>query len=100
MSYGCGGWRRPPRLVQPEFFVPSLDRWRIVHVNVTQYPTAEWTARQLRQAFMFETAPRFPLRDQDKICGDAVVGAMSRRRNPTSDGTKGVGRGPIECPMS
>ena len=56
--------------------VLSLDRRRIVHINVTEHPTAEWTALQLRQAFMFDTAPRFLLRDHDKIYGNAVVEAL------------------------
>ncbi|MBM3496720.1 MAG: transposase family protein [Armatimonadetes bacterium] len=60
------------------FVVLSLDRRRIVHLNVTEHPTAEWTALQLRQAFMFDTAPRFLLRDHDKIYGNAVVEALDQ----------------------
>jgi transposase InsO family protein len=60
------------------FVVLSLDRRRIVHINVTTHPTAEWTALQLRQAFMFDTAPRFLLRDHDKIYGHAVVEALDQ----------------------
>ncbi len=48
------------------FVVLSHDRRRILNVNVTVHPTAQWTARQLREAFPFE-APRFLLRDQDGI---------------------------------
>jgi len=33
------------------FVVLSHDRRRIVHVGVTAHPTAEWTARQIREAF-------------------------------------------------
>ncbi|MBK8164736.1 MAG: transposase family protein [bacterium] len=58
------------------FVVLSLDRRRIVHFNVTTHPTSEWTALQIRQAFMFDAAPRFLLRDHDKIYGDAVVAAL------------------------
>ncbi len=47
-----------------------------MHINVTTHPTTEWTALQLRQTFMFDTAPRFLLRDHDKIYGDAVVDAL------------------------
>ena len=39
--------------------VLSLDRRRLVHVNVTTHPTAAWTALQPVQAFPFDTAPRF-----------------------------------------
>ena len=33
------------------FVVMSLDRRRILHVNVTKHPTVEWTAQQLIEAF-------------------------------------------------
>ena len=46
-------------------------RRRIVHFNVTEHPTAEWTAAQLMQAFPWDTAPRYLLRDRDRIYGDA-----------------------------
>ena len=51
------------------FLVMRHDRRRIVHFNVTSSPTARWTARQITQAFPFETAPRFLLRDRDGIYG-------------------------------
>jgi transposase InsO family protein len=51
------------------FLVLAHDRRRIVHFNVTAHPTAEWTAQQLREAFPFDSAPRFLLRDRDRIFG-------------------------------
>jgi putative transposase len=45
------------------------DRRRIVHVNVTAHPTAAWTAQQLREAWPWDTAPRFVIRDRDTIYG-------------------------------
>jgi hypothetical protein len=45
-------------------------RRRILHFNVTAHPTAEWTAQQLREAFPWDTAPRYLLRDRDRIFGD------------------------------
>ncbi len=59
------------------FVVLSLDRRRIVHFNVTTHPTAEWTALQLYQAFPFDTAPRFLVRDRDGIYGGAVSTALA-----------------------
>jgi putative transposase len=50
----------------------SHDRRRVVHVNITASPTAVWVAQQLRQAFPFETAPRYLLHDRDSIFGAAV----------------------------
>src|SRR5574342_1320489 len=52
------------------FVVLAHDRRRVVHFNVTAHPTAEWTARQVVQAFPEEAAPRFLLRDRDKVSGE------------------------------
>ncbi len=52
------------------FLVLAQDRRRVLHFNVTANPTAEWTARQLVQAFPEETAPRILVRDRDRIYGD------------------------------
>ena len=58
------------------FVVLSLDRRRILHINVTRQPTAEWTATQLYQAFPFDEAPRFLVRDRDGIYGYEVMRAL------------------------
>ncbi len=50
--------------------VLAHHRRRVVHFNVTAHPTAEWTARQVIQAFPENTAPRFLVRDRDKIYGE------------------------------
>ena len=52
------------------FLVLAHDRRRILHFGVTVHPTAEWTAQQLRDAFPWDTAPRYLLRDRDRIFGD------------------------------
>jgi putative transposase len=49
------------------FLVLAHDRRRILHFAVTAHPTAEWTAQQIREAFPWDTAPRFLLRDRDQI---------------------------------
>jgi putative transposase len=51
------------------FLVLAHDRRRIVHFGVTAHPTAEWTVQQLREAFPWDTAPRYMLRDRDSIFG-------------------------------
>ena len=41
------------------------DRRRVVHVAVTDHPTAAWTVQQLREAFPWDEAPRYLIRDRD-----------------------------------
>ncbi|HEY7424636.1 MAG TPA: integrase core domain-containing protein [Gemmataceae bacterium] len=48
------------------------QRRRVVHVNITTRPTAAWVSQQLREAFPFETAPRYLIRDRDGIYGAEV----------------------------
>jgi hypothetical protein len=55
------------------FVVLAHERRRIVHFGVTAHPTAEWTAQQLREAFPWDTAPRYLLRDRDAIFGGEFV---------------------------
>ena len=45
------------------------DRRRIVHFNVTEHPTAQWTAQQVVEAFPWDEASRYLLRDRDHIYG-------------------------------
>ena len=51
------------------FVVLAHERRRMIHVNVTSHPTAEWTIQQQREAFPFEQIPRYLLRDRDGIFG-------------------------------
>jgi putative transposase len=55
------------------FLVLAHERRRIVHFAVTAHPTAEWTAHQLREAFPWESGPRYLLRDRDRIFGHEFV---------------------------
>jgi transposase InsO family protein len=54
------------------FIVLSHDRRQVVHFNVTEHPTAQWTAQQLVEAFPYDSAPRYLLRDRDAIYGEKV----------------------------
>jgi len=49
--------------------VLSLDRRRVVHFEVTPNPTQDWLSRQMTEAFPWDTAPRYLLRDRDKSYG-------------------------------
>jgi len=51
------------------FVVLAHDRRRILSINVTSSPSAVWTANQIVQAFPWENAPRYLLRDRDGIYG-------------------------------
>jgi putative transposase len=55
------------------FVVLSHDRRRVVHFNVTEHPTAEWTAQQIREAFPWDEAPQYLIRDRDAIFGKEVI---------------------------
>jgi transposase InsO family protein len=50
--------------------VLNHERRQVVHFNITENPTAIWTAQQMIEAFPFDTAPKYLLRDRDKIYGD------------------------------
>ena len=58
------------------FVVLSLDRRRIVHINVTDHTTAAWTARQLIEAFRRGAEPCFLMRDRDDTYGGEFVDAV------------------------
>jgi putative transposase len=51
------------------FVVLAHHRRRMVHCNVTDAPTAAWTAQQIVEAFPWGTAPRYLLRDRDAVYG-------------------------------
>ena len=51
------------------------DRRKIARFDVTQHPTAGWLSRQVTEAFPWDTAPRFLLRDRD-----ASYGSIFRKR--------------------
>ncbi len=53
------------------FVVLGHARRKILHIAVTDHPTAEWTAQQLVEAFPWDTAPKHLIRDNDAIFGAA-----------------------------
>ena len=52
------------------FIVLRHHRREVVHFNVTADPSAEWTAQQIIEAFPYEEAPRYMIRDRDSKYGD------------------------------
>ena len=69
------------------FVIVRLCRRELVWINVTSHPTAEWIARQLTEAFPWNEAPRYLIRDRDQIYGAVVMRrlrAMGIRDKPTA----------------
>lgn len=67
------------------FVVVRLDRRDLVWINVTAHPTAAWVARQITEAFPWNEAPRYMIRDRDRIYGAVVtrrLRAMGIRDKP------------------
>ena len=55
------------------FVILRHHRRELLHVNVTDHPSAVWTARQVIAAFPDETGPKYLLRDRDSIYGEAFT---------------------------
>jgi transposase InsO family protein len=69
------------------FVIVRLDRRDLVWINVTANPTAEWVARQITQAFPWDEAPHYLIRDRDRIYGGVVtrrLRAMGIRDKPSA----------------
>src|SRR5450631_1176816 len=69
------------------FVIVRLERRNLAWVNVTANPTAEWIVRQLTEAFPWNEAPRYLIRDRDRIYGAVVtrrLRAMGIRDKPTA----------------
>jgi len=67
------------------FVIIRLDRRDLVWIGVTTNPTAEWVARQITEAFPWDGAPRYMIRDRDRIYGTVVtrrLRAMGIRDKP------------------
>jgi hypothetical protein len=56
----------------------------VVHFNVTEHPTALWTAHQMVEAFPDDTAPRYLLRDRDQIYGEEYSSSREGNGYPGS----------------
>jgi len=65
--------------------IVRLDRRNLIWVNATTNPTADWIARQLTEAFPWNEAPQYVIRDRDCIYGTVVtrrLRAMGIRDKP------------------
>ena len=60
--------------------VLAHDRRRVVHFNVTECPTAAWTAQQIVDTFPDDSAPAYLLRDRDPVYGERFRQRMKGMR--------------------
>jgi transposase InsO family protein len=58
------------------FFVVHHARRELIHVRTTGHPTSAWITQQLREAFPYDQAPRYPILDRDAKYGDDVLAAI------------------------
>src|SRR2546428_10697887 len=92
--------------------VLTHSRRRLVHFNVTEHPTAEWTARQLLEACALEEGSRNLIRDRDQVYGErfshqarmlnireAVIAPRSPWQNAYAERVIGSIRREIPCPV-
>jgi hypothetical protein len=73
------------------FFIVRLARRDLVWINVTTHPTADWIARQITEAFPRNEAPRYLIRDRDRVYGTLVtyrLRAMGIRDKPIAPGSQ------------
>ena len=75
--------------------VLSYDRRKVVHFGATANPTAEWTAQQITEAFPWDEAPRFLIRDRhrtygqifrDRVTAMGIADAPTAPRSPWQNG--------------
>ena len=67
-------------------FVIRHDRRRVVHFAITDLPAACWIVQNLREAFPFDTSPRFAVLDRDGKYGKEVPDALRK-----------MGSEPVRC---
>src|SRR2546428_2792523 len=70
--------------------IVRLARRDLVWIDTTRHPTAEWIARQITEAFPWNEAPRYLIRDRDQVYGAAAtrrLRAMGIRDKPIAPGS-------------
>jgi len=58
------------------FLVLGHGRRQLLWFEVTRHPTAEWLARQITEAFPWELAPAYLVRDNDGACGHVFTSRL------------------------
>jgi putative transposase len=75
------------------FLVLAHDRRKILHFNVTDAPSARWTAQQMVEAFPYTIPPHYLLRDRDAIYGEDFARRRSSRKHDKAKQFLGFGLG-------
>jgi transposase InsO family protein len=85
------------------FFVIAHDRRCVLHFNVTRHPTSAWVSQQLREAFPYDTAPKYLIHDRDAIFNAEVretmqaIGIKSVRTSFKSPWQNGIAERFVGC---
>lgn len=58
------------------FLILSNERRKAIHFNATEYPSANWISQQIIEAFPWDTAPGYLVRDRDKKYGDKFINRL------------------------
>jgi putative transposase len=58
------------------FFVIAHDRRRIIHCNVTRHPSSAWISQQLREAFPYDSTPRYLIFDRAANFNEEVISTV------------------------
>src|SRR5712671_6999550 len=72
------------------FVIIRLDRRDLVWIGVTTNPTAEWVARQITESFPWDGAPRYMIRDRDRIYGTVVTRRLRAMGYPRQANCSGL----------
>jgi putative transposase len=84
------------------FFVIHHDRRRILQCNVTRHPTTAWLAQQLREAFPYNSAPKYLIFDREHTFHgevlEAVDGLAPRSEAPGRTAWPNAGSAPAVVP--
>ena len=64
------------------FVIVRIDSRDLAWINVTANPTAEWVARQITEAFPWDEAPHYLIRDRDRIYGGVVTRRLRANGHP------------------
>ena len=75
------------------FVAMEIGSRRILHCNVTEHPTAEWTTQQFREVLAEPHPYRFVIHDRDAIFSTALDGELKELRGPSAENSRPCAKG-------